>query len=85
MPIASAVVVPVKPQAGEALAARLQTLEGVEAGGVGPRGVAVVMERKTVDELKRLSEAISAWEEVADFQLAYFNWEDLLEPESDKR
>jgi nitrate reductase NapAB chaperone NapD len=77
MPIASAVVVPAGKEEKGPLAARLAGTEGVEVSGVGDKGIAIVLEGSDLDQLKRLSEAIAAWEEVMDFQLAYFNWEDL--------
>lgn len=77
MPIASAVVVPVAGRDREPIAARLRELPGVEVSGIGGKGVAVVLEGKSIDEMKRLSERIADWEEVLEFQLAYLNWEDL--------
>jgi nitrate reductase NapAB chaperone NapD len=77
MPIASAVVVPVAKEEEGPLAARLSGIEGVEVSGVGDRGIAIILEGEDLDGLKRLSQAIAGWDEVMDFQLAYFNWEDL--------
>jgi nitrate reductase NapAB chaperone NapD len=79
MPIAGALIVPSSPDAGEALAQKLRGLSGVEVTGVGEKGVAVILEQADVEALKKLSGDISAWDEVADFQLGYLNWEDLVE------
>ncbi len=75
MAVAGAVVVPVGDAAAAVLADRLARLPGVEVQGIGPRGVAVVLEAPHTKDLERLSEDVLAWEEVADFQLGYCNWE----------
>ncbi len=75
MAIAGAVVIPVNDAAAAELAARLAKLPGLEVQGIGPRGIAVVLEAPQTKDLERLSEEVLAWEEVADFQLGYCNWE----------
>lgn len=82
MPIASAVVVPADKEEKGPLAARLADTQGVEVSGVGDKGIAIVLEGEDMDALKMLSETIAGWDEVMDFQLAYFNWEDLDDTES---
>ena len=76
MPIAGAVVVPIKKQTETVVVDRLKNLKGVEVQKVGPRGIAVVLEADSAKELKRISENINKWEEVIEFELVYFNWEE---------
>jgi len=77
MPIASAVIVPVENENREMVAERLRRLSDVEVSGVGAKGVAIVLEGESIDEMKKLSRRIADWDEVLEFQLAYLNWEDL--------
>jgi len=79
MPVAGAVVVPATQEVEENLSARLSAVEGVSVEGIGEKGIALVLEADSVDSLHEMSEAISRWDEVADFQLAYLNWEDTPE------
>ena len=79
MPVAGAVVTPIKKEFEESLSERLSTLADVSVQGVGEKGIALVLEADSVDSLHRTSEAISKWDEVANFQLAYLNWEDTTE------
>lgn len=79
MPVAGAVVVPATQKVEENLSARLSAVEGVSVKGIGEKGIALVLEADSVDSLHEMSEAISRWDEVADFQLAYLNWEDTPE------
>jgi nitrate reductase NapAB chaperone NapD len=79
MPIAGAVVTPIKREFEETLTERLSSLDEVSVQGVGDKGIALLLESDSVDSLHRTSEAISKWDEVADFQLAYLNWEDTVE------
>jgi nitrate reductase NapAB chaperone NapD len=78
MPVSGVVVVPAKGKEKD-LVEKLDALPGVEVQGVGPNGIAAVLEADSSEELQRLSETIEEWEEVVDFQLAYFNWDDLEE------
>jgi nitrate reductase NapAB chaperone NapD len=55
----------------EDVAKKLATLAGVEVRGIGSRGIAAVMEARSVEALRTLSEEIAGWEEVLDLQLAY--------------
>lgn len=57
----------------EALVERLRAAAGAEVQGVGPGGVAVVMEAETAERLQRMSEEIMGWSEVAGLQLAYLH------------
>ena len=89
MPIAGAVVTAINKESEKDLSERLAALEdasvedtgvvGVTVEGVGEKGIALVLEADSVDSLHELSEAISRWDEVVDFQLAYLNWEDTVE------
>lgn len=78
MPVSGVVVVPARGKE-KGLVEKLDALPGVEVQGVGPNGIAAVLEADSSEELQRLSETIEEWEEVVDFQLAYFNWDDLEE------
>ncbi|OGL58824.1 MAG: hypothetical protein A3J27_01790 [Candidatus Tectomicrobia bacterium RIFCSPLOWO2_12_FULL_69_37] len=74
MAISGMVFIPARGKA-EALAARLRAAAGAEVRGVGPGGVAVVMEAETAGHLQRMSEEIMGWSEVAGLQLAYLHEE----------
>ncbi len=76
MAVAGAVVVPIKKQVETTVVDRLNNLKGVEVQKVGPRGIAVVLEADSAKELKKISEKINQWEEVIEFELVYFNWEE---------
>ncbi len=79
MPVAGAVVTAVRKDLEKDLSERLAALEGVTVKGIGDKGIALVLEADSVDSLHEVSEAISRWDEVVDFQLAYLNWEDTVE------
>ena len=79
MAIAGAVVIPVSRDCEQKVAARLKQLPAVEIQEMGPNGIAVVLEEKDADSLRKVSEEIKAWQEVMDFQLAYVNWEEVDE------
>jgi nitrate reductase NapAB chaperone NapD len=79
MPVAGAVVAPLKRGLEKSLSEKLSALTGVSVEGVGEKGIALVLEADSVDALHEISESISKWDEVADFQLAYLNWEDAAE------
>jgi nitrate reductase NapAB chaperone NapD len=72
MAVSGVVIVPARGME-EALAGRLRAREGVEVQGVGPEGVAAVMEAATAGELRRMSEEIMEWSEVAGLHLAYLH------------
>ena len=78
MPVSGAVVVPV-PGREEEVERSLKALPGVEVRGRGSRGIAVVLEGSSTEELQRLSEKIEKWDHVVDFQLVYLNVEDEVE------
>lgn len=75
MAIAGAVIVPVQRKLGELLKERLSALQGVEVRGVGPKGVATVMEAPDTRSLQKMTEDIAGWEEVIDVSIGYINWE----------
>jgi nitrate reductase NapAB chaperone NapD len=75
MAIASAVVIPNEEEKVRELSLELDSLEGVEVQGNGPKGIALVLERKNTRDLKKLSEVIRSMDDVLDFQVAYINWE----------
>ncbi len=75
MAIAGALVVPVDEESTPTVQARLEGLAGVEVQGVGPKGIAVVLEGADTKSLEKISKAVLDWHDVADFQLGYCNWE----------
>ena len=79
MPIAGALVVPVKQEAATLLQSRLATVSGVEVEDIGPKGIAIVLEADSTSEIKEISSHIEGWDDVLEFELAYFNWEDETE------
>jgi nitrate reductase NapAB chaperone NapD len=78
MPISGIVVVSVLGKEQD-LIERLDALPGVEVKGVGPKGIAAVVEADSTDELQRLAEDIEQWVEVVSFKLAYYNWDEQEE------
>ncbi|NOX20250.1 MAG: chaperone NapD [Nitrospirae bacterium] len=76
MAIAGAVVVPIKKEEEDRVIDKLNELDGVEVQQAGPKGIAVVLEADDPRTLKKISEKISKWEEVIEFELVYFNWEE---------
>jgi nitrate reductase NapAB chaperone NapD len=78
MAISGVVVIPALGKEND-LIERLDALPGVEVKGVGPKGIAAVLEADSTDELQRLAEDIEQWVEVVGFKLAYFNWEEQEE------
>jgi len=79
MPVAGVVVTPLKREFEKSLADKLRTLPGANVEGIGEKGIALILEARSVDALHEMSEAINQWDEVADFMLAYLNWEDNAE------
>ena len=79
MPVAGAVITAVRKGLEKDLSERLAALEGATVKGIGDKGIALVLEADSVDSLHDVSEAISRWDEVLNFQLAYLNWEDTVE------
>jgi len=75
--ISSAVVLPAKGVSEEELIAKLNAREGVEVSGRGEKGIAVVLEAEDLRALQRVSEEINDWKEVLEFQLVYYNWEEV--------
>lgn len=78
MPISSAVVLPVTKDDEKSVLAKLEEMSEVEVHGVGDEGIAIVMEAESKDKLVELSEEINDWEDVVDFQLAYYNTEEVV-------
>ena len=81
MAIAGAVVVVGQPEDVAVVQARLSDIPEVEVRGVGPKGIAVVIETENSRQMQKLSERINGWDEVIDFQVALVNWEDEEEAE----
>lgn len=79
MPIAGALVVPVKQETAPGLKARLAAVAGVNVEDIGPKGIAIVLEADSTWELKKISSDIEKWDDVLEFELAYLNWEDETE------
>ncbi len=75
MPVAGAVVVPMDRKDEKMIADRLRAIPSVTVEGVGEKGIAIVLEAETAERLKEISESISQWEEVIEFELVYLNWE----------
>lgn len=78
MPIAGGIVVPVQKDAGQNLALSLTQETGVEVSGIGPGGIAVVLERASMAGVTGLAERLAARTDVAAVQVTYCNWEDTL-------
>lgn len=76
MAIAGAVVVPIGELERETLLGKLKELKGVTIEGIGPRGIAIVLEGESNSELETLSKKINDWDEVLIFELVYLNWEE---------
>ncbi len=79
MPIASALVVSAPDIPPDRVITFINNMNGVVSCLAGPKGIAVVFETADMRELKKITTAINAQEEVMDVQLAYLNWEDLDE------
>lgn len=77
MPIASGVIVPSVPEQQQQLVDRLNAHESIEVSGIGPKGIAVVFEESDMSKMTKLTKAVAEWDDVADLQMAYCNWEDL--------
>ncbi len=76
MPVAGAVVVPMDRKDEERIADRLRAIPAVTVEGIGEKGIAIVLEAESAERLKEISESISQWEEVIEFELVYLNWEE---------
>ena len=79
MPVAGAVVVPAGKQFEKHVADRLDALEGASVQGIGGKGIALVLEAESVEQLEKISKEIGGWEEVTDFQLVCLNWENTAD------
>jgi nitrate reductase NapAB chaperone NapD len=79
MPIAGAIVVPVRKEDASGLQLKLAAVSGVDVEDIGPKGIAIVLEADSNWELKKISNEIEQWDDVLEFELAYFNWEDTIE------
>lgn len=75
MAIAGALVVPVEPESEQGLKKKLSSLSGVTVEGIGPKGIAIVLEADDVRSLKKTSIDIEKWDDVLEFELGYLNWE----------
>lgn len=81
MAIASAVVVPAKREYESTLMKRLGSLNGVEVLDSGEKGIAITLEARDTHSLEEISKKINNWDDVVDFQLAYLNWEEVVDSE----
>lgn len=79
MPIAGALIVPVKMETAAELQVRLSAVAGINIEDIGPKGIAIVLEADSTRELKEISADIEQWDDVLEFELAYLNWEDVIE------
>lgn len=75
MAIAGVVVTAVDDDQTPELARRLDAIPAVEVQGIGPGGVALVIEAAR-PRLQEMAKTIESWKEVGSFSLAYVNWED---------
>jgi len=75
MAIAGVLLIPVDREAEAVVVERLENIAGVDVQAIGPKGISVVVAADSTAKLKELSDVIKAWEEVADFQLTFLNWE----------
>ena len=76
MPIAGALVVPVKQESTSGLQTKLAAVSGVNVEDTGPKGIAIVLEAYSTSQLKKISSDIGRWDDVLEVELAYLNWED---------
>lgn len=76
MPIAGAVVTAANSEGGQDLAGLLVSEAGVEVCGIGPAGIAIIVESDSMDGLTSLTKKIGQREDVADLRMTYCNWED---------
>jgi nitrate reductase NapAB chaperone NapD len=77
MAIVGAVVVAVKKELEAGLRDRMSsTFEELAVKDIGEKGIAVVIEADNIRRLKNISDEISGWDEVLEFELAYLNWEE---------
>jgi nitrate reductase NapAB chaperone NapD len=76
MAIAGAVVIPSEKTDTNKLKERLSSLYGVEVQNGGDKGIQLVLKKVDIDRLNELSEVINGWNDVIDFQLAYFRRKD---------
>ncbi len=79
MAIASAVVQPKKQGTEDELEARLNAREGIEVRGRGDKGIAIVLEAADLKAIEAISKEINDWDEVLEFQVIYYNWEEVTE------
>lgn len=77
MAIAGAVVLPVQKKWEDQIIEKLGSLKEVQVEGVGEKGIAIVLETNTMEELRDISEQIGHWEEVVAFHVVYVNWEEI--------
>ncbi len=77
MPISGAVVIVSDLQEKQSLASELAAEDGVEVSGIGPAGIAIIVETKTMDEMTCLTSKIKHRSDVKDLEVTYCNWEDL--------
>ena len=77
MAIAGAVVLPVQREMEDQIVQKLSSLKEVKIEGIGEKGIAVVLETASMEEIRHISEQISHWEEVVGFHVVYVNWEEL--------
>jgi nitrate reductase NapAB chaperone NapD len=75
MPVAGAVVVPIRKDYEDRIIEKLNGLASVTVEGAGDKGIAIVLEAETAEKLREISEQINQWEEVIGFELVYLNWE----------
>ena len=78
MPIGGAVVIAMDMKNQQQLANLLEAELGLEVSGVGPTGIAIIVESETMKEMTSLTNNIKQLKDVADVQVIYCNWEDQV-------
>ncbi len=73
MPIAGAVVSAADLEGKQQLAGLLGAEPGVEVSGVGPIGIAIIVETETMKALTSLTKKIKQRPDVADLRMTYCN------------
>jgi len=74
MPVSGIVVVPFKGKE-KALVTRLNEM-GVDALGIGKKGIACVVEASSSKDIERKVKLIESWDDVVNVSLIYHNFED---------
>jgi len=77
MPVSGIVVVTI-PGKEEEVMKKLSGFNQIEIKGQGLKGIAVIIEGNTIEEIREVSEKIEKFEDVLEVQLIYLNFEDVI-------